>query len=91
MNKGVHYRLVNQNSLSAHDKMLTLANFHEMMSNVNINEVSQLLFDMINIAFKLCCPIRAMTLFPKNTTKPWISGDICANIKKGQNYYSLVR
>ena len=31
------------------------------------------------------------TLSAKNTTKPWISGEICANIKKRQNYYSLVR
>ena len=27
----------------------------------------------------------------KNTTKPRISSEICANIKKWQNYYSLVR
>ena len=26
----------------------------------------------------------------KSTVKPWISGDICATIKKRQNYYSLV-
>ena len=32
-----------------------------------------------------------MTLSPKNTTKPWISGETHANIKKWQNYYSLVR
>ena len=51
----------------------------------------QLLFDRINNAFKLCCPIRTKTLSPKNTTKPWISGEICANIKKRQDYYSLVR
>ena len=30
-------------------------------------------------------------LSPKNTTKPLISVKICANIKKRQNYYSLVR
>ena len=30
-------------------------------------------------------------LSPKNTTKPWISGEICANSKKRQNCYLLVR
>ena len=51
-----------------------------------------MIFDRIDNAFKLCCPIRTIkTLSPKNTTKPWISGEICANVKKRQNYYSLVR
>ena len=36
-------------------------------------------------------PIRTKTVSPKNTTKQWISCEICANIKKLQNYYSLVR
>ena len=85
MNQGVHYRLVNQNTLSALD------NFNEIISIVNINAVTPLLFDIINNAFKLCCPIRTKTLSTKNKNKPYISGDICANIKKRQNYYSLVR
>ena len=71
--------------------MLALTNFDDIINNDNINEATQLLFDRINNAFKLCCPIRTKTLSPKNTTKPWISGEICANIKKRQNYYSLVR
>ena len=91
VNKGVHYRLVNQNTLSSLDEMLALANFDDIINNANINEATQLLLDRINNAFKLCCPIRTKTLSPKNTTKPWISGEICANIKKRQNYYSLVR
>ena len=49
------------------------------------------LIELINNAFKLCCPIRTKTVPPKITTKPWISCEICANIKKRQNYYSLVR
>ena len=53
--------------------------------------MKQPFFDRINIAFKLCGPIRTKTLSAKNTTKPWISGEIYANIKKMQNYYSLVR
>ena len=48
----------------------------------NINEAMQLLFDRINNAFKLCCPIRTKTVPPKNTTKPCISGEVYANIKK---------
>ena len=91
MNKGVHYRLINQNTLSAHDEMLALTNFDDIINSININAATQLLFDKINNAFKLCCPIRTKTLSPKNTTKPWISGEICANVKKRQNYYSLVR
>ena len=82
MNIGVHYRLVNLNTLSDLDEMLSLTNF-DIISNVNINEATQLLFVKINNAFKLCSPI--------GTTKPWISGEICANIKKRQNCYSLVR
>ena len=66
--------------------MLALANFDDIINNDNINEAKQFLFDIINNAFKLCCPIRTKTLSPKNTTKPWISGEICANIKKRQNY-----
>ena len=31
------------------------------------------------------------TLSYKYTAKPWISEQICVNIKKTQNYYSLVR
>ena len=91
MNKGVHYRLINQHTLSALDEMLALTNFDDIINNDIINEASQLLFDRINNAFQLCCPILTKTLSPKNTTKPWISGEICANIKKRQNYYSLVR
>ena len=91
VNKGVHYRLVNQNTSSALDEMLALTNFNDIISNDNINEAKQLLFDRINNAFKLSCPIRTKTLSPTLTTKPWISGEICANIKKRQNYYSLVR
>ena len=70
--------------------MLALTNFDDIINNDNINEATQLLFDRINNGFKLCCPIRTKTLSPKNTIKPWISGEICANIKKRQNYYSLV-
>ena len=90
-NKGDHYRLVNKNTLSAFAEMLALTNFDDIINNININEVTQLLFDGINKAFKLCCPIRTNTLSPKNTTKPWIPGEICANIKKRQNHYSLVK
>ena len=82
MNNGVHYRLVNQNTLSAHDKMLALTNFDDIISNVNIYEATLLLFDRINNLFKLCCNL---TLSPKNTTKPLILDAICANIKKRQN------
>ena len=91
MNICVHYLPVNQNTLSALDEMLALTNFDDIISNDNINEATQLLLDRINNVFKLCCHIRKKTLSPKNATKPWISGQICANIKKRQNYYSLVR
>ena len=91
MNKGVHYRLINQNTLSALDEVLALANFDDIINNDNINEATQFSFDRINNDFRLSCPIRTKTLSPKNTTKPWISAEICANIKKQQNYYSLVR
>ena len=74
VNKCVHYRLVNQNTLSALDEMLASTNFDDIISNVNINEATQLLFDRINNGFKLCSPIRTKTLSPKNKTKPWISG-----------------
>ena len=40
VNKGVHYRLVNQNTLSALDAMLALTNFDDIISNDNINEAS---------------------------------------------------
>ena len=50
MNKGVHYRLINQNTLSALDEMLALTNFHDIINNDNINEAMQLLFDRINNA-----------------------------------------
>ena len=63
--------------------MLALTNFDDIVSNVNINEATQLIFDRINNAFK-SCPIRTKTLSAKNTTKPWISGKICANIKKAK-------
>ena len=52
MNKGVHYRLVNQNTLSAFDEMLALTNFDNVINNDNINEAMQLLFDKISNAFK---------------------------------------
>ena len=68
MNKGVHYRLVNQNTLSALDEMLALTNFDDIINIDNINEATRLLFDRINNAFKLCCPIRTKTLSPKNIT-----------------------
>ena len=97
MNIGVHYRLVNLNTLSDLDEMLALTNF-DIISNVNINEATQLLFVKINNAFKLCSPIGTKKNLSPNlleqkrtTTKPWISGEICANIKKRQNCYSLVR
>ena len=61
VNKSVHYRLINQNTLSALDKMLALTNFDDIY-NININEATQILFDRINNAFKLCCPIRIKTL-----------------------------
>ena len=67
---------------------MALTNFHDIISNVNINEAKKLLFDRINNAFKLCCPIRTKTLSSKNAIKPWIAGEICANIKKRQNYFT---
>ena len=48
--------------------MLALANFDHIISNDNINEATQLLFDRINNAFKSCCPIRTKTVSPKNAT-----------------------
>ena len=74
MNKGVHYRLINQNTLSALDKMLALTNFDDIIIGDKINEANQLLFDRINNSFKFCCPIRTKALAHKNTTNPWISG-----------------
>ena len=61
VNKGVHYILVNQNTLSTLDEMLTFIDFDDIISNVNINEATQLLLDRINNAFKLRCPIRTKT------------------------------
>ena len=49
VNKGVHYRLINQNTLSALDEMLALTNFDDIINNDNINEVGQLLFDIESI------------------------------------------
>ena len=51
VNRGVHYRLVNQNTLSTLDEMPALYNFDDIISNVNINEATQLLFAGINNAF----------------------------------------
>ena len=59
--------------MSAPDEMPALTNFDDIISNVNINEATQLLFDRINNPFKQSCPIRTKTCSPKNTTKPWIS------------------
>ena len=69
---------VNQNTLSALDEISTqlvctfsaLTNFDDTISIVNINEDTQLLFDRIDNAFKLFCPIRTKTLSPKNKNKP---------------------
>ena len=49
--QSVHYRLINQNTLSTLDEMLALTNFNDIISNVNINEGAQPLFDRINNAF----------------------------------------
>ena len=57
--------MVNQNILSALDEMLALTNFDDIISNANINEAAQHLFDRINDVFKLCYPIRTKTLSPK--------------------------
>ena len=86
----VHYRLINQNDLSALDEMLHLTNLNDIKSNVNINEGTQLLFDRINNAFKLSCHIRRKTLSPKKTINPWISGEICANIRKRHTIIHLL-
>ena len=42
VNKGVHYRLINQNTLSALDEMLALTNFDDIINSDNINEATQL-------------------------------------------------
>ena len=79
MNKGVHCRPVNKNTSSYLDEILALTNFDDIISNVNINETMQLLFDRINNDFKLRCPIQTKTISPKNTTKP--------SLKKLTAYY----
>ena len=40
VNRSVHYRPANQNTLSALDEMLALTNFDDIISNVNINEAT---------------------------------------------------
>ena len=47
-NKSVHYRLINLNTLSALDEMPAFTNFN-IISNVNITEGTQLLFDRLII------------------------------------------
>ena len=54
VNKGIHYRLVNRNTLSPLYEMIAFNNFDDIISNVNINEAKQLLFDRIKNDFKLC-------------------------------------
>ena len=78
---------------SIYREVYALPNFNDIISNVNINGATQLLFDRINTAFKLTCPIQTKTLSPKNTTKQLIPGEIkfCTNMKKRQINYSLVR
>ena len=44
--------------MSALDVMLALTNCNDIISNVNINEATQLDFDRVHIAFKLSCPIQ---------------------------------
>ena len=48
--------------------MLALTNFDDIINNDNINEATQLLYDKINNAFKLCCPVQTNTLSSENTT-----------------------
>ena len=90
MNKGVHYRLVNQNTLSDLNEMLALTNFDDIISNVNINVATKLLFDRINNAFKLCCPIRTKTLSPKNTTNHGFQERLVQISRKGKTIIHLL-
>ena len=43
VNKGVHYRLVNQNTLSALDEMLALTNFDDIINNIFVCSTKELL------------------------------------------------
>ena len=90
VNKGVHYRLVTQNTLSALDEMLALTNFDDIISNVNINEKTQLSFDRINNAFTLCCPIRTKTLSHKKTTNHGFQVRFVQISKKGKTIIHLL-
>ena len=53
--------MFNQNTLSALDEMRAFTNFDDIINNDNINEATQLLFDRINNALKLCFSIRTKT------------------------------
>ena len=53
VNKGVHYRLVNQNPLSALDEMQALTNFDDIINNINITEATQLLFEKVLLNYAL--------------------------------------
>ena len=85
----IKYRLINEITLQNLHNELEPCDFSTIIDPNNCSLSIQNLTDVLDTAFKNCCPLKIKTVSYKDIKKPWITKEIIKLIKQRQNNYVL--
>ena len=87
----IQYRLINDITIAQFRQTIASYDFSHIYNLNNCSAALDEMTDIIDDAYKQCCPVKIKTISYKDFTKPWISEEIIASIKKRQKFFLLYR
>ena len=85
----IEYRLTNDDTLNFFHDTISSYDFSYLSEMNNPSLAIEELNNVIDDAYRNCCPIKIKTISYKNSIKPWISNEILNCIRKRNNYFQL--
>ena len=83
------YRLINDSTITNLLQSLVCLEVNRITGSDNCTTAMESLAHAVDNTYKLCCPIKSITLSNKDLKKPWITSGIISNIEKIQHYFAL--
>ena len=87
----IEYRDINENTLHNFYQYLSSYDFSNVINYDDCSTAISELTEIIDDAYRTCCPIKIKTISYKDYSKPWISKKILTLIRKRQHFYLLFR
>ena len=87
----IEYHIINENTIENFIESISAYDFSFINDSSDLSSDLDQLTDVIDDAYKTCCPLKVKTISQKASVKPWISDKIITLINKRHHYYLLYR